>query len=80
MARAGQDATVERAGSRGNPNVERLAQEHVIAAQVREHTRVFFHDPNLGRLPDGRIVIAAPPVGQRADSGRRNTPPPRPGQ
>ena len=46
----------------------------MIAAQVREHTRVFFHDPNLGRLPDGRIVIAAPQWGsaRTPDAGTRH--------
>ena len=60
--------------SRGNPNVEPLAQEHVIAAQVPGHTRFFFHDPNLARLPDGRLVIAAPQWGRSRtpDAGTRH--------
>ena len=61
-------------GSRGNPNVEPLAQEHVIAAQVPDHTRFFFHDPNLARLPDGRLIIAAPQWGRARtpDAGNRH--------
>ena len=61
-------------GSRGNPNVEPLAQEHVIAAQVPDHTRFFFHDPNLARLPDGRLTIAAPQWGRARtpDAGTRH--------
>ena len=60
--------------SRGNPNVEPLAQEHVIAAQVPDHTRFFFHDPNLARLPDGRLIIAAPQWGRARtpDAGNRH--------
>ena len=60
--------------SRGNPNVEPLAQEHVIAAQVPDHTRFFFHDPNLARLPDGRLIIAAPQWGRvrTPDAGNRH--------
>ncbi len=60
--------------SRGNPNVEPLAQEHVIAAQVPDHTRFFFHDPNLARLPDGRLIIAAPQWGRSRtpDAGTRH--------
>ena len=60
--------------SRGNPNVEPLAQDHVIAARVPDHTRFFFHDPNLARLPDGRLVIAAPQWGGRGtpDAGDRH--------
>ena len=61
-------------GGRGNPNVEPLAQEHVIAAQVPDHTRFFFHDPNLARLPDGRLIIAAPQWGRARtpDAGTRH--------
>ena len=60
--------------SRGNPNVEPLAQDHVIAARVPDHTRFFFHDPNLARLPDGRLVIAAPQWGRARtpDAGDRH--------
>ena len=43
-----------------NPNVEPLAQDFVAAARVPDHTRFFFHDPNLGRLSDGTLLIAAP--------------------
>ncbi len=59
---------------RGNPNVEPLAQEHVIAAQVPDHTRFFFHDPNLARLTDGRLIIAAPQWGRSRtpDAGTRH--------
>lgn len=40
MARGGLDATVERTPEPRNPNVEPLAREHVIAAEVPDHTRV----------------------------------------
>ncbi len=44
----------------GNPNVEPLAQDFAVAARVADHSRFFFHDPNLGRLSDGTLLIAAP--------------------
>lgn len=43
-----------------NPNTHPLAQEFSVALQVPDHTRFFFHDPNLGRLDDGTLLIAAP--------------------
>ena len=57
-----------------NPNVEPLAQDFVVAARVPDHTRFFFHDPNLGRLSDGTLLIAAPQWprrGVRADHALR---------
>ena len=46
-----------------NPNVQPLAQDFVVAAQVPEHDRYFFHDPNMTRLDDGGLLIAAPQWG-----------------
>ena len=43
-----------------NPNVEPLAQDFVIAAQVPDPRQYFFHDPDLTRLDDGTLLIAAP--------------------
>jgi hypothetical protein len=43
-----------------NPNVQPLAQDFVVAAQVPDAKRYFFHDPNLARLDDGTLLIAAP--------------------
>ena len=43
-----------------NPNVQPLAQDFTIAAQVPDPQRYFFHDPNLTRLDDGTLLIAAP--------------------
>ena len=43
-----------------NPNTNPLAQDFTVALQVPDHTRFFFHDPNMGRLNDGTLIIAAP--------------------
>ena len=43
-----------------NPNVQPLAQDFVIAAQVPDPMQVFFHDPDLARLDDGTLLLAAP--------------------
>ena len=43
-----------------NPNVSPLAQDFVIAAQVPDPVRYFFHDPDLTRLDDGTLLLAAP--------------------
>jgi len=43
-----------------NPNVQPLAQDFVVAAQVPDARRYFFHDPGITRLDDGSLLIAAP--------------------
>ena len=43
-----------------NPNVLPLAEDFVVAAQVPDASLHFFHDPNLTRLDDGTLLIAAP--------------------
>lgn len=43
-----------------NPNVESLAQDYAIAAHVPDPAEYFFHDPNMTRLDDSRLIIAAP--------------------
>ena len=43
-----------------NPNVQPLAQDFVIAARVPDPVRYFFHDPDLARLDDGTLLLAAP--------------------
>ena len=43
-----------------NPNVQPLAQDFVVAAQVPNPQTHFFHDPNLTLLDDGALLIAAP--------------------
>lgn len=43
-----------------NPNVSPLAQDFVIAARVPDPVRYFFHDPDLARLDDGTLLLAAP--------------------
>ena len=43
-----------------NPNIQPLAQDFVVAAEVPDCQRYFFHDPNLTRLDDGGLLIAAP--------------------
>ena len=50
-----------------NPNTHPLAQDFVIAAQVPDHTRFFFHDPNLARSGDGTLLIAAPQWSRQRD-------------
>ena len=42
------------------PNVQPLAQDFVIAAQVPDPLRYYYHDPNMTRLDDGALLIAAP--------------------
>ena len=54
-----------------NPNVTPLAQDFVIAARVPDPKPYFFHDPNLVRLDDGTLIVAAPEWGRRGtDVGR----------
>ena len=54
-----------------NPNVQPLAQDFVVAAQVPDPDHYFFHDPNLAQLDDGTLLIAAPQWGRRgSDVGR----------
>ena len=36
-----------------------------VAARVPDPGRYFFHDPNLARLDDGALLIAAPEWGRR---------------
>jgi hypothetical protein len=43
-----------------NPNVQPLAPDFVVAAQVPDPKQYFFHDPNLTRLDGGTLLIAAP--------------------
>lgn len=54
-----------------NPNVQPLAQDFIVAAQVPNPDHYFFHDPNLALLDDGTLLIAAPQWGRRgSDVGR----------
>ena len=54
-----------------NPNVTPLAQDFAVAARVPDPRRYFFHDPNLARLDDGTLIVAAPQWGRRGtDVGR----------
>lgn len=48
-----------------NPNTQPLAQDFALAAQVPDAARYFFHDPNLTRLDDGALLIAAPQWGRK---------------
>ena len=48
-----------------NPNVSPLAQDFAIAARVPDPKLYFFHDPNLARLDDGTLIVAAPLWGRR---------------
>lgn len=48
-----------------NPNITPLAQDFAIAARVPDPGLYFFHDPNLARLDDGALLIAAPEWGRR---------------
>ena len=48
-----------------NPNITPLAQDFVIAARVPDPKLYFFHDPNLARLDDGTLIVAAPQWGRR---------------
>jgi len=43
-----------------NPNVEPIAQNYIIAAQVPHPKQYFFHDPGITRLDNGILIIAAP--------------------
>ena len=43
-----------------NPNVQPLAQDHVVALQVPDPEQSFFHDPGMTRLDDGALIVAAP--------------------
>lgn len=43
-----------------DPNIKPLAADFVVAARVPDPQRWFFHDPNLARLDDGTLLIAAP--------------------
>ena len=47
-----------------NPNVEPLAQKYAVAARVPDPEIYFFHDPNMTRLDDGSLLIAAPQWGR----------------
>ena len=47
-----------------NPNVQPLAQDFAIAARVPDPGRYFFHDPDMTRLDDGTLLIAAPEWGR----------------
>ncbi len=54
-----------------NPNVTPLAQDFAVAARVPDPKCYFFHDPNLARLDDGALIVAAPLWGLKgADAGR----------
>jgi hypothetical protein len=48
-----------------NPNVQPLAQDFSVAAHVPDSSQYFFHDPNLTRLDDGTLLVAAPQWGRR---------------
>ena len=52
-----------------NPNVQPIAQDFVIAAQVSDAGRYFFHDPSLTQLDDGTFFIAAPHWARQRGSG-----------
>jgi len=43
-----------------NPNVEPLAQDHVVVARTPAVGTYYVHDPGMTRLPDGRLVVAVP--------------------
>ena len=54
-----------------NPNVTPLAQDFAVASRVPDPEHYFFHDPNLARLDDGTLIVAAPLWGRRhTDVGR----------
>lgn len=57
-----------------NPNLTLSAQDLVIAAHVLAPKRYFFHDPNLARLDDGTLIVAAPQWGQRGTNVGRSLP------
>ena len=54
-----------------NPNIQPLAQEFAVAARVPDSSRYFFHDPDLTRLDDGTLLIAAPQWGRRGSGTGR---------
>ncbi len=54
-----------------NPNVLPLAEDFVVAAQVPDASLHFFHDPNLTRLDDGTLLIAAPQWGRHGSNVQR---------
>ena len=54
-----------------NPNVQPLAQDFVVAARVPAPDRHFFHDPNLTRLDDGTLLVAAPQWGRPGAAVKR---------
>ncbi len=56
-----------------NPNVEPLGQEYVVAARVPDPEVYFFHDPNMARLDDGSLLIAAPLWGRNRPEIERST-------
>ena len=57
--------------SMSNPNLQPLALDFVVAIQVPDPQRYVFHDPNLTRLDDGTLLIAAPQWGRAGwDVGR----------
>ena len=53
-----------------NPNTHPLAQEFAIALQVPDHARYFFLDPNMARLDDGTLIIAAPQWDRHRDQSQ----------
>ena len=54
-----------------NPNVAPLAQDFAVAARVPDPRLHFFQDPNLARLDDGTLIIAAPQSGRwHTNAGR----------
>ena len=56
-----------------NPNVEPLAQEYIVASRVPDPEVYFFHDPNMTRLDDGSLLIAAPLWGRNRPEIERST-------
>ena len=55
-----------------NPNVTPLAQDFAVAARVPDPKRYFFHDPNLARLDDGTLIVAAPLWGRKGSNVGRS--------
>ena len=53
-----------------NPNVQPIAQEFAIAAQVSDSSQYFFINPNLTQLDDGTLLIAAPHWPRQSGKGR----------
>ena len=52
-----------------NPNLQPLAQDFALAAQVPDAARYFFHDPNLTRLYSFLPILYTP---QFRSKTRRN--------